>query len=675
MTLPLTSRVRSRLIRGGFEPGGGIRALAYTFTLLITATIAHAAPTPGIGVLRPQARGRIVAVPRTRANDNRVPAGVLRGGVLTLRLEGRVGTWHPNGDDQPGAELPAFAEEGRAPSIPGPLIRVPAGTEVAVTVRNRLVHDTLEVHGLHDRTEAPPAAAVLAGMRLAPGETRALRFRLDLPGTYYYWGTTTGRGITWRTGEDAQLTGALVVDPAGAPPARDRILVIGIWSDTVGRAFTQRRRVLAVINGRSWPYTDRLVYDVGDTVRWHVINASGDNHPMHLHGFFFRVDSRGDAVRSRGIAPDSADHAVTVSMNPGSTMHVTWVAERPGNWLFHCHVPEHIERRGPLGLAPSPHVGMSHDAVDAMGGLVVGIVVRSPARVLASPTAAEGTRRRLRLVIRRNAGGTDDAPYFGFALQEGATPPPPDSGLHVGPPLVLTRGQPVGITVVNTLAEPTSVHWHGIELESYYDGVGGFSGSGARIAPVIAPGDSFVALFTPPRAGTFIYHTHVDELRQEPAGLSGPIIVLEPGATWDSATDHPVLITSPSSWDEAQRLVLVNGAHAPAPLVLRAGVPHRLRIVNMTLHRPALLLELRRDTTLLAARELAKDGADLPAWRRAPRAMSFPISIGETVDLELETPDAPGDLRLDVRLGGINLAVHPILATLPLRVVAARAGN
>jgi hypothetical protein len=55
--------------------------------------------------------------------------------------------------------------------------------------------------------------------------------------------------------------------------------------------------------------------------------------------------------------------------------------------------------------------------------------------------------------------------------------------------------------------------------------------------------------------------------------------------------------------------------------------------------------------------------------------MSFPISIGETVDLELETPDAPGDLRLDVRLGGINLAVHPILATLPLRVVAARAGN
>ena len=167
----------------------------------------------------------------------------------------------------------------------------------------------------------------------------------------------------------------------------------------------------------------------------------------------------------------------------------------------------------------------------------------------------------------------------------------------------------------------------------------------------------------------------MDELRQEPAGLSGPIIVLEPGATWDVATDHPVLITSPSSWDEAQRLVLVNGSHAPAPLVLRAGVPHRLRIVNMTLHRPALLLELRRDTTLLAARELAKDGADLPEWRRTPRAVSFPISIGETVDLELDPPAAPGELRLDVRLGGINLAVHPILATLPLRVVDARAGN
>ncbi len=98
---------------------------------------------------------------------------------------------------------------------------------------------------------------------------------------------------------------------------------------------------------------------------------------------------------------------------------------------------------------------------------------------------------------------------------------------------MLTRGEPVTITVVNRTPEPTSVHWHGIELESYFDGVGGWSGDRALLAPVIAPGDSFDARFAPPRAGTFIYHTHFDEIRQEPAGLAGALVVLEPGAPWD----------------------------------------------------------------------------------------------------------------------------------------------
>ena len=42
-----------------------------------------------------------------------------------------------------------------------------------------------------------------------------------------------------------------------------------------------------------------------------------------------------------------------------------------------------------------------------------------------------------------------------------------------GPALVLTQGQPVAIRVVNGISEPLAVHWHGIELESYYDGVPG----------------------------------------------------------------------------------------------------------------------------------------------------------------------------------------------------------
>ena len=120
-----------------------------------------------------------------------------------------------------------------------------------------------------------------------------------------------------------------------------------------------------------------------------------------------------------------------------------------------------------------------------------------------------------------DTGGTPDEPAYGFTLDDGrqtavAAPPYLPS-----PTIVLKRGEPVSITVVNQLPEATAIHWHGIELESYYDGVAGFAGSAARLAPAIEPGASFEARFTPPRSGTFIYHTHVDEMRQQQAGLNG----------------------------------------------------------------------------------------------------------------------------------------------------------
>lgn len=53
------------------------------------------------------------------ANENRTPAGRLHDGVLTLRLEVRAATWHPDGDDLPGLPALAFAEPGAAPQVPG----------------------------------------------------------------------------------------------------------------------------------------------------------------------------------------------------------------------------------------------------------------------------------------------------------------------------------------------------------------------------------------------------------------------------------------------------------------------------------------------------------------------------------------------------------------------------
>jgi FtsP/CotA-like multicopper oxidase with cupredoxin domain len=87
------------------------------------------------------------ARPEIVVNDNREPAGRLTDGVLELELEIVEGRWHLLGNDQPAGEVLAFAERGKAPSNPGPLIRVPQGTEVHVTVTNPL--DTaVVIHGL-----------------------------------------------------------------------------------------------------------------------------------------------------------------------------------------------------------------------------------------------------------------------------------------------------------------------------------------------------------------------------------------------------------------------------------------------------------------------------------------------------------------------------------------------
>ena len=90
-----------------------------------------------------------------------------------------------------------------------------------------------------------------------------------------------------------------------------------------------------------------------------------------------------------------------------------------------------------------------------------------------------------------------------------------------GPAIVLTQNQPVEIAVMNTLKDATAIHWHGIELESYYDGVPGWGGVGDKRAPPVEPGETFVARMIPPRAGTFIYHTHWHDEAQLTGGVHG----------------------------------------------------------------------------------------------------------------------------------------------------------
>ncbi|HJQ65698.1 MAG TPA: multicopper oxidase domain-containing protein, partial [Gemmatimonadales bacterium] len=560
---------------------------------------------------------KTVGIESAAPNDNRKAAGRLADGVLTVRLEAREVLWRPESQDGAAIPIYAFAEAGQRATIPGPMIRVRAGTEIHATVRNRLTKP-LRLQGLHGRGGAPDSTIV------APDSTQALSFRADVPGTYYYWARTEPEfpaGLGFK--RDAVLLGAFIVDSAGAlPPTRERVIVLSSFYDTVlslGPKPSPADRVLhrefvtitgpawfvTTVNGKSWPYTERLSYTVGDTVRFRVINGGRFPHPMHLHGFYFDVHARGDAQRDTTYAPNMRREAVTEWMPAGTTMSMTWTPTRPGNWLFHCHLVTHMSDA--LRLPSSERRSMAHanHAESGMAGLVIGIRVapRPGVGVAAEPPA----RRRMRLFVTERAGVYGNEPGYSYVLQEGPTPPAPDSILTPSSTLVLRQDEPTEIAVINSATHATTVHWHGLEIESVYDGVGDWSGWGRGVAPVIAPGDSFVVRLTPPRAGTFIYHSHVDEAIQLASGLYGTLLVIPPGGTSDT-TERVFLIGMAGPHDEAPPAI--NGSPTPAPVELRAGVPHRFRFINIA-PMETRTVQLLAGDTVQSRRAVAKDGADL----------------------------------------------------------------
>ncbi len=578
---------------------------------------------------------------RVVANSNQAPAGRSQNGQLTIRLEAAMGEWSPEENDGPALNVAAFREEGGQLSTPGPLLRVWEGTEINATLQNHL-DQPLRVHGLHARPEDTKEVLIVPA-----GESREVHFLAGAPGTYFYWASRDGAETTvQRRAEDGQLNGAFVVDArTDARQANvDRILMITDWTvvddDTVR---PPRYREIFAINGLSWPHTERLTYRSAETVHWRVINASDSNHPMHLHGFYFRVDSVGDADTDTIYADDQRRMAVTELVRPGHTFTLTWTPDRSGNWVFHCHVLPHIspQQRYWNRGGPSSGAAMADHAREGMAGLVIGITILStdlPVHEAAKPRLPT---RKIELRATELPGFFGKDPGMAFAIKN------PGSAIRPtipGPPLILAQGQPTAIRVVNQLSEPLAVHWHGIELESYYDGVPGLSGSGQQLLKPIAPGGSFVVHLTAPRAGTFIYHTHIDDLKQLSSGLYGPLIVLPPGQKFDPESDR-VLVISRAGPGETP--IWLNGSRSPAIGTLSTGQKYRLRIINIVPENPPIDIRLKVAGIPVIWQPIAKDGADLPAGQRELCPAQVTVGVGETYDFEFR-PDRAGELALEV---------------------------
>ena len=596
---------------------------------------------------------------RVTANDHRQTAGTLRDGKLELKLDVVNAQWFPEAETGPSVTMQAFAEQGKSAEIPGPMIRVPEGTEIHITIHNSLPDSEVVVHGLHTR---PATSDDL--VKIPAGTTREVTFQSGAPGTYYYWATSTRSSLCCtRVGKDSQLSGAIVVDPRDGPPRADRVFVVGLYSDDPDSAAGRppHPREIAVFNGKSWPYTERFTYNEGDSVYWRVINATAAPHPLHLHGFYFNVDRSGSEGVDTVLATSAIRQANTRLTMAGGTVAIRFVPDRPGNWLFHCHLALHVDgtstvkniiNRRPFAEIEREHVGMNH-GLHEMAGLIIGIhVLPHGAPHVASTREAQ----RLRLLIQTRPNGYSHKPAIGFVLQKGAEPKR-DSVMLPGPTLFLERGRPARITIVNRLKVPTAVHWHGLEIESYPDGVAGWSGMPGKIFPAIQPTDSFIAEYTPPRAGTFIYHSHMNELMQTNSGMYGALIVTDSAHPFDPRIDKIILVGGggPGSI-ETRSTGMVNGTTTPQ-FELEAGTTYRLHIIQI--HPQAVVLfRLGTDSTTARWTPVAKDGADLPPEQSTLRAASVIMGAGENGEF-LYTPERPGLQRLSIqtRLAGWHIPV------------------
>jgi FtsP/CotA-like multicopper oxidase with cupredoxin domain len=627
----------------------------------------------------PAVRGRL---PIVRPNPNTERAGVLRDGVLTVALEAKKSTWRLDGPDHPPMTIEAFSEPGKAPLLPGPLIRAPMGTEIRLSIRNSL--DVPLTFFLPAAIRGgPDGFGARDSVVVAPGAVGLLATKASVPGNYVYRATTpNGTSKAWKLA--GLLAGGFVVDTAQTNAPRDRVFVIMQAMDSAFTAYTDSSngdlrhapagvaRIVYTINGRSWPNTERIAATVGDSLHWRVINATFDVHPMHLHGFYFRVDAF-----SGPFAPAPGAMVVTQPMTPFSAMSMSWSPDRPGNWLFHCHFALH---QLPDSLSSAENDPYRRDMV----GLVLGVSVADGRGMHEVPQPAAARHLRLiavadslhtsehasdagaRSSIPLHQFAADSVPSMHFVLEENGHAV--ETARDFSPEIDLTKGVPVSIMIVNHLGEPTSVHWHGIEIEnSYVDGVPGFSGAGHHLAPAIAPGDSFEARFTPPRAGTFMYHAHLDEVREELGGLEGALIVRDSGVA-SPVDDHVFFLKG--LLNDATHPREINGERNPDTVVLHVGRPARLRLINLSTADPVpfFCLTARPDSTLIGAKDtmivnwrpVAKDGFDLPSAMQSPRPARQMISMGETYDFEY-TPQRTGTLRLEVR-------TRQLVVRVPIRV-------
>ena len=212
-----------------------------------------------------------------------------------------------------------------------------------------------------------------------------------------------------------------------------------------------------------------------------------------------------------------------------------------------------------------------------------------------------------------------------------------------GPTIETVEGDKLRIYVTNKLPESTSIHWHGVLVPNGMDGVGGLN------QKPIEPGETYKYEFQLRQHGTYMYHSHTDDMTQIALGMMG-MFVIHPrqpdgprpdrdfvlmSSEWriDVGTSRPV----PTEMTDFNVLTF-NGRAFPgtAPLVAKYGDRVRIRFGNLSPmeHHP---IHLHGYTWKI----IEMDGAPLPESAQQP-GNTVLVAVGQTRAVEF-IADNPGD--------------------------------
>jgi manganese oxidase len=211
-----------------------------------------------------------------------------------------------------------------------------------------------------------------------------------------------------------------------------------------------------------------------------------------------------------------------------------------------------------------------------------------------------------------------------------------------GPTIEAVDGDRIRIYVTNQLKAPTSVHWHGVFLPNGMDGVGGLN------QRAIPSGETFKYEWTVRQSGTFMYHSHHDEMTQQAMGMLGMMVFhpRTPDADYRVDRDFAIMLsewridpgTSTPNPNEMTdfNILTMNAKCYPGtePLVAKLGDRVRIRFGNLSAmdHHPIHLHGHYFKVT-------ATDGGRIPTAGQWPETTVL-VSVGTTRDVEFVASEA-----------------------------------